>query len=109
MFKSKGNRLQKGSQIIRMSGSKRILETNTYGAKGNRGCRQPDKSPISSMRLVDRIGIFIAELFKYVVYPLVVLGSDEFSYDPLKPVHHNIRIDGYLPSTRWGPKNRGKK
>lgn len=55
----------------------------TYRAKSNRCRSEADESSISSMRLVDSIGIVIAELLKNIVYPLVVLGCNEFSNNSL--------------------------
>lgn len=53
----------------------------TYRAKSNRRRSEADKSPISSMRLVNCIGIVIAQLLENIVYSLIVLGRDKVSYD----------------------------
>lgn len=78
-------RIVEGEWQYKLQGARGQLQdaSDTYRAKSN-GCRsEADESSISSMRLVDSIGIVIAKLLKNIVYALVVLGCNKFSYNSL--------------------------
>jgi hypothetical protein len=46
---------------------------STHRSQGNRGCSKPDQPSIAGMRLVDSIGILLAELVHNTGYSVVVL------------------------------------
>lgn len=56
-----------------------------YGTKGYGGSGQADKASIARMRLVDSIGILVAELVKNGSDFVVVPGRNELSDETLKP------------------------
>lgn len=63
----------------------RMVEEQTYRAKCNGGGGEADQASITGVRLVDSIGILIAQLIEDGLDPRVVFGHDQLTNDPLEP------------------------
>jgi hypothetical protein len=63
----------------------------TYGAQGDRGGSEANKTTVAGMREVDGVGIFVAQLLNRLADLVVFFGSASLSDEPLKPHRELVR------------------
>lgn len=64
---------------------KRGCEERTDRSESNGGGCKADQATVASMRLVDSVGILVAELIEYRLDPVVILTGNKLPNDSFKP------------------------